>query len=285
MGKFTVNAGMADVWSISDTGEYKTYSWLSYMAHEIVWAKYLFWKNKLDLPANSKAIEVGCGYGKFSILLGLKGEKTTLMDYNKDALACALELHRWFHLEPECEAEDLMVPRPDLRGRYDVACSFGVLEHFSGEQRRKAFQATAEFLRPGGMLFFTVPNKFGFLYRAAVVLRRITGIVPKVFYENPYSPSELRSIASASDINILEVECIGSLKHDWHYWIGENAKSVMRRISGMQRPAARNPDDINSASLDISGSRIEDARSWWDKRFSSVLLFVGQKKEEIISAV
>ncbi|HNQ50568.1 MAG TPA: class I SAM-dependent methyltransferase [Candidatus Omnitrophota bacterium] len=282
MDRLSINSRMIKLWSERDIRPYKTFSWLSYMAHEILWAKYLFWKDRLNLPANSNVIEVGCGFGKFSILLGLTGEKTTLLDYNKDTLASALELHRWFHLEPRCQTGDLLESNASLRGRFDVACSLGVLEHFAGAQRRRAFQAMADCLRPGGMLFFTVPHRFGFLYRFAFCLRRIAGAIPRSFYEEPYSASELRSIASLSGVDILEVECIGSLKYDWQYWIGENVKSVMRRIFGIKRSGAHvatpDPAETQGGSADLSGSRIKDMRSYWDKRFSSNLLFVGQKK-------
>ncbi len=282
MDRLSINSRMINLWSERDIRPYKTFSWLSYMAHEMLWAKYLLWKKRLHLPANSNVIEVGCGFGKFSILLGLTGEKTNLLDYNKDTLASALELHRWFHLEPRCRTGDLLESNASLRGRFDAACSFGVLEHFSGDQRRQAFQAMADCLRPRGMLFFTVPHRFGFLYRFAVGLRRIAGVIPRSFYEEPYSASELRSIASLSDIHTLDLECIGSLAYDWQYWIGENAKSVMRRISGIKRcgvhVAAQDPAATQAGSVDLSGSGIKDTRSYWDKRFSSNLLFVGQKK-------
>ena len=270
-----VNVRMADFWPRREVGINEASHWIARLSKHMLFRRYLFWKNKLNLPRNSKVIEVGCGYGKFSLLLGLIGEKTTLLDYNKEKISLALKIHRCFNLEPQCEIGDLIDLSMKLNGQYDVVCSFGVLEHFSGKYRLLAFQASSRFLRPGGMLFFSVPNSSGLFYRLAFGLRKIF-CKSKTFYEKAFSRSELQSFVNNSGIKALEIQGIDSLKNDWLYWGLGNIKSIIRKVL-RKKIFAYKLDDLPLSALDFTGSNIKDTRNYLDKQFSSSLLFVGQK--------
>jgi len=54
---------------------------------------------------------------------------------------------------------DLFMPPPDILGAFDVACSFGVVEHF--RDTAAAVAAVARLVRPGGLVFTEVPNMAG----------------------------------------------------------------------------------------------------------------------------
>ncbi|MBI3986491.1 MAG: class I SAM-dependent methyltransferase [Lentisphaerae bacterium] len=252
-------------------------AWVQANANSLVWQKFREWKDRLRLPANPKTVEAGCGYGKFSMLLGLSGAQVTLLDYSATCLESAVEAHRLIGLSPRGVQGDILALPADLEGAFDVVCSFGTLEHFSGKFRLAAFQANARLLRPGGMLFFVVPNRFGIFYRIAMGMRRILGLFPDDFYEAPFSRSELMRLAAASGVTALEVECVGTLRNDLEYWIGENAKSLFRKVFRKKRaPACGRAMDIVIRNIDLA-AHVRDARCTLDRRFSAGWLFVGQK--------
>lgn len=271
------NRAMLEGWSIPERDRQQISSWVQDTSKNILWKEYLFWKGKLNLDSTANTIEVGCGYGKFTMLLGLSEHHCTLFDYNPGTLNAALHAHRTIGLSPKGVTGDLLKPAPDLEGKFDVCCSFGLLEHFSGKHRLHALQAKSRMLREGGLLFFSVPSRHGVFYRIAFGLRKRLGLVLPSHYENPYSKKELTKLAELSGIDLLNLGCIGTLKQDFIYWIGENAKSFYRPLRRSEK-LKRSPaiDETNLKNIDLSG-RIRDQRNCLDKRFSYNLLFVGKK--------
>lgn len=251
--------------------------WVQGYARSVVWDRFRRWKKRLQLPDNLKTIEAGCGYGKFSMLLGLSGAQVALLDYRTEVLAVALNAHRSIGLAPRTIQGDILNLPAELEGAFDLVCSFGTLEHFSGSYRQLAFQANARLVRPGGLIFLSVPNRQGIFYRIAFGLRRKLGLVPKSFYEEPFSRKELARLAAAADIVILEIECDGTLGCDFRYWIGENAKSLCRKMFRVKK------DDAASRALDLDISKIDlteeipDSRNYLDRRFSAAWMLIGQK--------
>ncbi len=272
------NCDMINHWSRTEADGREVRQWMRGYANSIAWGKFLYWRQRLHMPDTLETLEAGCGFGIFSMLLGLNGEHVTLLDYNARVLESALAAHRGAGLNPKAVTGDLMEMSYQMEGLFDVACSFGALEHFSGDHRRLAFESNVRFLKPGGLLFFTVPNYYAVFYRIAFGLRKKAGLLPDEFYEEPYSRREIESIASSSGIVPLEIESIGTLKDDFRYWIGENMKSVFRRMRLMEGVLqAELSDDIDINEIDLSGDMTGVRRNRLDKLFSHTLLFVGQK--------
>jgi SAM-dependent methyltransferase len=240
-----------------------------------VWQRFRFWRERLGLPVDVKIVEAGCGYGKFSLVMGLAGARVTLMDFNPSAVEAAREAHHSLGLSSTAIQGDILDPPAELQGKFDVACSFGTLEHFSGEHRLKALQANARLVRPGGVLFFVVPNRHGVFYRLAIGLRQRLGLLPEDFYEEPFSRKELSRLAAASGIELLELDCCGTLGDDFQYWIWGNCKSLFRRLVRLRKPVAAAVDPPDHRKLDLNQA-IPDRRRWFDRRFSAGWLLVGR---------
>ncbi|MBN2035326.1 MAG: class I SAM-dependent methyltransferase [Chitinispirillaceae bacterium] len=236
----------------------------------------MYWKRTCNLPDVFHSIEVGCGLGKMSMLLGLAGARVTLLDYSMSGLAVAKKTHRALGLHPHCIVADMLRLSNKMEERFDLACSFGTLEHFSGEDRYAAFEANARLVRPGGMLFFVVPNRYGIFYRIGFGLRIMLGMTHDDFREEPYAAGELRRYARRANVEVLELASVGSLKDDLSYWIGENVKSLFRKITGMRKRHNPKRAPLGIASIDLSGNTV-DRRSMLDKRFCYGLLFAGKK--------
>ena len=277
MGEDERNLDMVELWSGRDHDIAEIKRQIYESASSPLWARYLDWKRELQLPERARTIEVGCGHGKFSMLLGLAGEDPTLLDYNEAVLAKSRKWHREIGLEPRTVSGDLMKLSYEMEGVYDVVCSFGTLEHFRGEHRLAAFQANARFLRQGGLLFFTVPNRHAVFYRIAWGLRRRLALVPAHFYEQPFSRGELSEMAQCSSISPLEIRCLGTLKGDFDYWILENVKSLIRNVSGRKRALPEEPVEIDLEEIDLTTAAEETRTGYFDQHFSYNLMFAGRK--------
>ena len=98
---------------------------------------------------------------------------------------------------------DMFEPPADLRSQFDLALSFGVVEHFSELDR--ALRAKATFVRPGGVIFSLVPNMAGIYGSLA---RRWNRAVYEV-----HVPHDLASLLAGHEkagLSILESGYIGS---------------------------------------------------------------------------
>lgn len=140
-----------------------------------------------------RAVEIGAGAGTNAAAFAKRGASVTLLDYSPLALTRARELFAASELEAEfVEANALELP-DEVRGRFDVAMSFGLNEHFTGAERLGIFQAHLDALRPGGIAIVSVPNARNAPYRASKWLAERTGRW-KLGVEVPFTHSELISI-------------------------------------------------------------------------------------------
>jgi len=270
---------MASIWvpQEANVDQATVARWVYGIANSVLWSRYLHWAKALNLNKNLKTIELGCGYGKLSMAIGLLGGQTTLLDYNQPALEAARQAHRLAGLNPQILMEDLLEIDPKYKNSFDLVCSMGTLEHFSGKYRQAAFQAHVDLLKPGGLLFFTVPNRKAIFYRIAFAIRKAFKFYPKEFHEEPFSAGELKKLGLQPGISVLEVEAAGTLKDDFNYWIVTNVKSMFRKALHIKNNDKPRLPSLSLSELDLTKS-VKDRRSYLDKTFSYSLLFVGVKK-------
>lgn len=103
------------------------------------------------LPRNASILEAGCGLGAWVVYLGDRGYDIAGIDHDENVVT---RLKDW--------RPSLNVSRGDIRelpyadGSLGAVLSLGVMEHFE-EGCGAAMKETHRVLRPGGLLFFTVP--------------------------------------------------------------------------------------------------------------------------------
>jgi len=266
-------------WDILPPPKETVIAWLESNIDSFVFQRYMFWKNYLGEKSPLEIIEAGSGFGKFSLALGFLGERITLLDYNSTVLKSAGMVHKMVELRPEKMLGNLLDLDERAFEKYDVACSFGTLEHFSGVNRFEAFASMSRLLKKNGLLFFTVPNRFGVFYRIAFGLRKLFNLLPATFYEKPFSVAELKFFGKKSGIEILELRTIGSLEEDFFYWIGENFKSFYKWMFRRDGPdlfdKLREKVFRNRAVKNLGPAG--DKRNLLDRKFTYNLLFVGRK--------
>jgi len=153
--------------------------------------------------ADLRAIEIGAGRGLNGLLYARRGSRVTLLDASALALEQAGELYAVLGAGFEPVEADVFELPPRLRGAFDVAMSFGLCEHFLGERRRRVVAAHLELVRPGGLVFLGVPNRYAPVYRLWMATLKRRGTWP-LGTEEPFSPGELAALAQAAGGEPLE---------------------------------------------------------------------------------
>lgn len=111
-------------------------------------------KNKY-IKSTDKVLEVGCGHGGFLAKLKEEGIDVTGLELNPDSQQEAAKNGVTVHLET---VEDYAVNNV---GKYDVVCSFQVLEHI--QNVRSYIDASLALLKDNGIFIVSVPNNESFI--------------------------------------------------------------------------------------------------------------------------
>lgn len=155
-------------------------------------------------PAGGRLIEIGCAQSKWlPYFAKVHGMAVTGMDYSELGCARARALVHSAGCEGEIVKADMFNPPDELRSRFDVVLSMGLIEHFP--DTASAVRACAELAKPGGIVVTLVPNMGGAIgigqrwldrdvYRKHVVLGR----------------EALRGAHERCDLTILRSEYVSS---------------------------------------------------------------------------
>jgi len=183
-----------------------------------------------------RTVEFGCGQGKMSMLMAARGAVPTLVDYNLPVLRAADRLWRAVGLRPSMVVADVL--RTPLRAgtAFDIAMSFGTAEHFLGEERLAFVRAHVDMVRPGGLIFLSVPNRWALCYRLAHGLQRRMGRWPNELPEVPFTRRELHRLAETAGASTLRICCGDTVAADFAYHIVDNVRAALYRLF-RRRPA------------------------------------------------
>jgi SAM-dependent methyltransferase len=140
-----------------------------------------------------RVVEIGAGRGTNAALYAQRGARVTLFDTSDVALEQARELFDALGIAAEYVKGDAFALPEAMRDSFDVSMSFGLCEHFLGARRLGIVAAHLEFLRPGGVAFLGVPNRWAPVYRLWVGTLKRTGSWP-LGTEVPFSARELERL-------------------------------------------------------------------------------------------
>lgn len=140
-----------------------------------------------------RVIELGAGAGTVAALMASRGAKVTVLDYSAKALERSRVFFERAGIEGEVvEANALDLPE-SLRGGFDISMSYGLAEHFLGEERDRIVAAHLEVLREGGLALVSVPNAANPPYRVYKALAEAAGMWASG-EEYPFSRSEFEAM-------------------------------------------------------------------------------------------
>ena len=112
---------------------------------------------KQFIKSNDEVLEIGCGSGCFLMSLKDEGIRCAGIEFNSAAVLTALDKGA------KVSKQDIVSHAIENAGKYDVVCSFQVLEHISSVN--EFISASLMALKKGGRLIIGVPNSNPFLYQ------------------------------------------------------------------------------------------------------------------------
>lgn len=145
-------------------------------------------------------IELGSGRGTNAVLMAQRGARVAVLDYSETALQRSRRLFDQMKLPVDLILEDALDLPDRLRGQYDVSMSFGLAEHFLGEDRSAVLNAHFELLKDRGLTFISVPNAHNPPYRLYKWITERTGRW-SVGEEYPFSRREFEEYCGALNID------------------------------------------------------------------------------------
>ena len=219
-----------------------------------------------------RTVELGCGEGKVSLLFALRGASTTLVDYSDQQLRRARQVAEAFDLAPAIMPGNLLRLPHEAFERFDVSMSFGTAEHFFGADRQAIFDAHRNVLRPGGITFVWVPNRWGLLFHAGVRARRQLGRDTCHVDEIPFSRSELAERAARAGLGEVRIVGGDTLWNDFNHFIVNT-----RRLVGLGGGDAYQGAEAARQKLVTAMQRNDSHPGMLANRFSYPLLLIGKR--------
>jgi 2-polyprenyl-3-methyl-5-hydroxy-6-metoxy-1,4-benzoquinol methylase len=161
-------------------------------------------KNYFGSIEGLRVIEIGAGAGEMSAKMALSGASCTLFDYSPNAIEFSKKIFSELGLRADVHLIDAFnLPEKSL-GKFDVAMSFGLIEHFTKQRRSEIVNAHNLLLKPNGLAIINSPNAWCFPYRIEKFIRQLTHTW-RFGQEFPFSPVELEKIARKCNLKPLEV--------------------------------------------------------------------------------
>ena len=199
-----------------------------------------------------RSIELGAGTGDISLLLAHEGVETTLLDANERALDIARFQFNVFDMKPVFVIGDFLELNSSLWGKFDLAVSYGTVEHFRAADRVLACKAHVQALRAGGMVAISVPNAHCLPYRLNKWWQEsrktwIWGL------EIPYTRSELSQVAAAIELKQWQIHGSSFLR-DWDQFLLNPLTQRIQKYTGFHFERRTPLDDYCGHALTLIGN-------------------------------
>lgn len=249
------------VWSKSSQEKSEFWEWVERESKGIRGTKIQnYIRTHLGDLTGLKTIEVGSGLGIYSFIFASLGAEVTLLDYSEQALNCAKECFQQNNLKAKFLFQDALKLDTALFEQYDVAMSFGTVEHFRYPERLQMIEAHVNLIRDGGVIAVSAPNKAFFPHE---ILKAYLQNQNKweLGYEGAFSHTEFLRISNI--LNLSEPRVIGSA-----------FLSDFRRYMQIYRSTNLIQKILGSNS---SNSQVTELASWLDNFLGANLVLLGVK--------
>jgi SAM-dependent methyltransferase len=114
-----------------------------------------------NMSRSERILEVGCGMGRYTLLLAKRGLQVEGLDLSSVLLE-RLRAYGTGIYDGPLYAADIADPPPELAGRFDVVVALFALHHM--RDLAMVFDAMFRVVKPGGRVVFLEPNPYNPLF-------------------------------------------------------------------------------------------------------------------------
>lgn len=211
--------------------------------------------NKYGSFSGIECIEIGGGSGHYSMLFAKRGARVTILDYSENALEFCRRIFKEQRIPPtqvKCLLMNALKIDEHCFGKYDVSMSFGVAEHFQGQNRKLIVKNHIMVLKKGGVAFISAPHKGCIPFTVYQFLMKFVG-KRNIVEAYPFTRSEFLNIIR--ELNIKEYSFIGSSIYETYNPISfyQRKKGLVRDISCLRKEKGSILDQYMSRELTLVG--------------------------------
>jgi len=153
-------------------------------------------------------IDIGCSWGRWSIAAARAGFRPMGVDVHIDALEAAGRVSREIGSSADfvcCDAERLPLQDQSV----DCVFSYSVLQHLDRAKVHAIFRNVAHILKPGGVCWIQLPNKFGMLSFLQQLKRGFREARPGTFEMRYWSRKAIVDLLSAAGLEDVTIRADG----------------------------------------------------------------------------
>ncbi len=210
-----------------------------------------------------KVIEVGSGAGVYSFIFAKRGAVVTLIDYSEKALAVARKHFDAAGLSASFICVDALNLDPNLLGKFDVAMSFGTVEHFLHPERFMIAKAHLNLVRPKGIVIISGPNRLFFPHEILKFYLERKGKW-SLGYEGAFMRDELFGLSKSLGLKNIKIQGSAFVSDMYRYFL------IFQRTRIFQK----------FFRFPIKHSLTKDFSSPWDNLLGADLFLMGCKPIE-----
>ncbi len=165
-------------------------------------------------PAADKiVVDVGCGWGRWSVAAARAGFFPVGLDVHIDALAAAKRVSRQLGAETAQVCGDIEA-LPFRSGSVDVVFSYSVLQHIDRTKVMRFFAEAARVLKPGGVCLVQLPNSCGLYSIMRQAKRGFRDAAPGTFEMRYWTRGGIREAIEKAGLRDLRLRADGFFSQD-----------------------------------------------------------------------
>ncbi|CAN5391221.1 hypothetical protein BH10ACI3_BH10ACI3_26710 [soil metagenome] len=219
-------------------------------------SRYPFPVLRLPESKGKRLLDIGCGWGRWTIAAELKGYKAVGIDPNLDAILAARRVARQLGVDANFIVADTL-SLPFLQSTFDVTFSFSLLQHFRKSNVKKALPEISRVTKDEGRILIQMPNKHGLrcLYQQIKRGFKDGEEGTDVFY---WTAGELKSVFNEQlGPSKLTADCFLGLNIQgtdvdimpWTHKIVIRTSEMLRKISEFATPMVHIADSLYVSSI------------------------------------